>query len=90
MYIISQLMKNSMITLTEQFVVATYETQDFKTVEDEFTIFLVDGELEAIFDSSDYDVSDLELTEIVEVIQHHDREMLRSNVEHFIHNSLSL
>ena len=79
-----------MVTLTEQFVTATYETQDYKTVEDEFTIFLVDGELEAIFDSSDYDVSDLELTEIVDVMQHHDRDMPASDVQDFIHTSLDL
>ena len=78
-----------MIKLTEQLVRATYETADYKTVEDEFTIFSINNiKTEAIFDSSYYDVSDIELIEIVDVIREQEVYIKLGDVDDFIKNSL--
>jgi hypothetical protein len=78
-----------MIKLTEQLVIATYETADYKTVEDWFTIFSINNEkTEAIFDSSYYDVSNIELIEIVDVIREQEVYIKLGDVENFIKNSL--
>ncbi len=78
-----------MIKLTEQLVIATYETADYKTVEDWFTIFSINNiKTEAIFDSSYYDVSDIELIEIVDVIREQEVYIKLGDVDDFIKNSL--